>query len=89
VSQAEILDRIQQAFADAFIPVEGELNAETAFDEIDGLDSVSRVRLFLSLEDAFAIEISPREGSRLNTIGDILKLVLEKQNSDRSPHAKG
>jgi acyl carrier protein len=79
VSQAEILDRIQQAFADAFIPVEGELTADTGFDEIDGLDSVSRVRLFLSLEDAFAIEISPREGSRLNAVGDIITLIQAKQ----------
>jgi acyl carrier protein len=83
VSQAEILDRIRQAFADAFIPVEGELTADTGFDEIDGLDSVSRVRLFLSLEDAFAIEISPREGSRLNTIGDVIALVESKQQLDR------
>jgi acyl carrier protein len=74
---SETLDRLRQAFADASIMLDADLDFDDdlALDAIDGLDSVSRVRLTMAVEDAFTIEISPRENSKLKTIGDLANLI--------------
>jgi acyl carrier protein len=81
LSSAETLDRLLRAFVDASITLDSNLvfEPDLAFDEIDGLDSVSRVRLTMAIEDAFSIEISPRENSKLKTIGDLVNLIESKQ----------
>ena len=55
------------------------LRPEIKFKEIDGLDSIALVRLILSVEEAFAIEIAPREATRLIAIGDLADLIERKR----------
>ena len=59
VSQTEILDRIQQAFADAFLPVEGELNADTGFDTIVLQNVVEHVQEDTELLQRVAEALAP------------------------------
>lgn len=78
MTEPEILDRLHQAFADAWIGPDVDLQRDLALEDIEGLDFVSRVRLMLSIEDAFGIEMSPAEHGRLKTIGDLADLVCAK-----------
>jgi acyl carrier protein len=80
MNEPEIVDSLQRAFAEAFVALDVPLGRALAFDEIDGLDSISRVRLMLSVEDVFTVEISPRENGKLRTIGDLIDLIQVKQN---------
>jgi acyl carrier protein len=80
MNEPEIVDSLQRAFAEAFVDLDVPLGRALAFDEIDGLDSISRVRLMLSVEDVFTVEISPRENGKLRTIGDLIDLIRVKQN---------
>jgi len=74
------LTRFVQAFVDASIPLDPSelLDADRELLDIDGLDSVSRVRLAMSLETTFRIEISPGQNSKLVTIGDLITLIQTK-----------
>jgi acyl carrier protein len=78
MTETAIIARLQQAFAAAWIPLDAGLDRGMVLKEIDGLDSVSRVRLMLSIESAFAIELSPLEHGRLQTVGDLVDLIGAK-----------
>jgi acyl carrier protein len=73
MTEQEILAQLPRIFADSWIGAgpEADLERKLALDDIDGLDSVSRVRLMLSVEDAFGVHMSPAEHGRLKTIGDL------------------
>jgi acyl carrier protein len=74
-----VLARLQEAFGSASIPLDLVLRPEIKFKENPGLDSLALVRLILSVEEAFAIEIAPREATRLNGIGDLADLIERKR----------
>jgi len=80
MSSDAIRDHVRRAFIEAFLPLDPEfmLSDELLFEDIDGLDSVSRMRLIMSIEHVFSVEISPRENSRLKTIGDLIALLQQK-----------
>ena len=78
LDQSEILARLREAFAEASIPLEEDLGRDLFFKDIDGVDFVSRVRLLMSIEEAFAIEITPKESSGLDTIGEMVDFIDRK-----------
>jgi acyl carrier protein len=79
MAEPEIIDDLQRAFAEAFLDLDSPLERSLTFEDITGLDSISRVRLMLSVEDVFTVEISPRENGKLRTIGDLIDLIQAKQ----------
>lgn len=81
----DVLARIEAAFATASIPLETALRPELKFKEIEGLDSLALVRLILQVEQAFGVEIAPREAIRLVAIGDLAALVERKRQPPASP----
>jgi len=81
MTEPEILDRVRLAFRDAWIPVDLALERDVYLDDIAGLDSVSRVRLILTLESAFNVEILPKENSQLRNIGDLVDLIAKKRGA--------
>ena len=81
LTEAAVLRRLPDAFADASLDLKQVLAPELALEQIDGLDSVSRVRLMMSLEEIFGIEISPKENSGLRTVGDLVGLVVAKRGT--------
>ena len=78
MTEAEILEQLANAFAEASLDLDVALHRSLALQDIDGLDSISRVRLLLSVEDLFTVEITPRENGRLKTIGDLIDLIDQK-----------
>lgn len=70
-----IIEQMQLAFSRASIPLQDHLWRDLRFADIDGLDSVSVIRLMMSLEQIFQIEISHREAARLQRIGDFIDFV--------------
>lgn len=83
LNEAAVLEQLHAAFVDASLDLKRVLVPELALEQIDGLDSVSRVRLILSIEELFGIEISPKENSALRTVADLIGLILAKRGSAR------
>lgn len=46
-----------------------------------GMDSMAAVDLVFALEDEYDIEISDEEAEKIETIGEIVDLVIEKTNA--------
>ena len=64
----------RDVFDDDSIVIKPELTA----DDIDEWDSVSHVRLLLTVERAFGIRFSAAEAGRLKNVGDLASLVQSK-----------
>lgn len=78
LSDEAIMQRLGEAFAAAALPVEQPLDPELELEEIEGIDSISRVRLMMRIEESFAITIPPREGGRIKTVGELRDLIVTK-----------
>jgi acyl carrier protein len=46
--------------------------------DVDGWDSLTHVRLMLSVERAFATKFTASEIGRLKTVGDLVELIARK-----------
>lgn len=46
-----------------------------------GIDSPTALELLMALEDAFGIEISDDEAARLETVGDVVDLVVGRASA--------
>jgi acyl carrier protein len=57
MNEAYILERLVGVFHDASFALDFALDRDVALEEIDGFDSVSRLRFMLSVEQAFTIEV--------------------------------
>ena len=77
--QDPIITGLTSVFREVFDDDELELKPEMTADDIDGWDSLTHIRLILSVQKAFSIKFSPVEMSRLKTVGDLIALTRNKQ----------
>ena len=77
--QDPILAGLTSVFREVFDDDELELKPEMTADDIDGWDSLTHIRLILSVQKAFSIKFSPVDMSRLQTVGDLIALTRNKQ----------
>lgn len=49
--------------------------------EESGLDSFARIELVLAMEEHFSIEMSDSEAADLSTVDDVVRLIINKQES--------
>lgn len=61
-----------------FIDEGTELTDETGPNDIESWDSLGHVNIITAVEDEFDIEISPEEIGEIQTIGDIKKMLVQK-----------
>ncbi|MBV5333810.1 acyl carrier protein [bacterium] len=73
-----VLDRLRDAFRRAFFDDTLEIRLSDTAADIDGWDSLSHVRLLLTIERHFAIRLDPEETVRLDNVGALARLVVHK-----------
>jgi acyl carrier protein len=61
----------QDVFDDDSIRVTSNLTAK----EVDGWDSLSHIRLIVTVEKAFKVKFSTSEIGKLEKVGDLVKLI--------------
>ena len=68
---AQLTEIFEQVFDDDSIRVTPELTAK----DVDGWDSLTHIRLILTIEKAFKIKFTTSEIGRLETVGDLVALI--------------
>ena len=58
---------------------EAEVTPTASFVDDLGADSLDTVELVMAFEEKFGIEIPDEEAEKLQTVGDVIKYVEEKQ----------
>jgi acyl carrier protein len=77
MDEAQTYARLTGIFKDIFddaITVTPELSAK----DVDGWDSLTHIRLILTIEKAFKIKFSTSEISRMEKVGDLVVLIQSR-----------
>lgn len=75
MNEHEIYSRLKELFVDIFDDETIELNPKTTAKDIDGWDSLTHIRLMLTIEKAFKIKFTSSEIGNLKNVGDLAALI--------------
>jgi acyl carrier protein len=75
VDEAQIYERLTRVFQDVFDDDSISVTPELSAKDVDGWDSVTHIRLMLTVEKAFRIKFSTSEISNLENMGDLVTLI--------------
>jgi acyl carrier protein len=78
MTEAEVLNKLNEIFRDLFDLPDLELNPEMSAADIDEWDSVNHVMLVVEIERQFKIKFHTAEVEEMKNVGDLLKLILDK-----------
>lgn len=72
---AEIYTRLADIFQDVFDEDSIEVTPALSAKDVDGWDSLTHIRLILTVEKAFRIKFSTSEIGKLENVGDLVALI--------------
>lgn len=74
-----IEQRVRKIIVDQLGVKEDQVTAEAKFIEDLGADSLDTVELVMALEEEFGQEIPDEEAEKLQSVGDVIKYIEERQ----------
>ena len=74
----QVYSRLSEIFHEVFDDDGIKVTPEMTADDVDEWDSLSNIRLMLSVEKAFAIRLSAAEIGRLKNVGELVALIQAK-----------
>ncbi len=75
MDEGQIYDRLAKIFHEVFEDDSVGLTPELTAKDVDGWDSLTHIRLILTVEKAFKIRFSTSEVGKLKNVGDLVALV--------------
>ena len=78
MSGADIPDQLEKIFRGVFVDYALPLGRETSAKDVDGWDSLTHLRLIVSVQRGFGIKFSAAETGRLKNVGELIDLVASK-----------
>lgn len=77
--ETSIEQRVKKIIVDQLGVKEDQVTPEAKFIEDLGADSLDTVELVMALEEEFGQEIPDEEAEKLQSVGDVIKHVEERQ----------
>jgi acyl carrier protein len=75
MDEAQIYSRLAEIFEDVFDDDSIKLSPELSAKDVDGWDSLTHIRLLLTIEKAFKVKFSTSEIGKLENVGDLVSLI--------------
>jgi acyl carrier protein len=75
MDEAQIYVRLTEIFEDVFDEDSIVVTPELTAKDVDGWDSLTHIRLILTVEKAFKIKFSTSEIGKMENVGDLVKLI--------------
>ena len=75
MDEPQIYARLTEIFEDVFDEDSMNITPELSATDVDGWDSLTHIRLILSIEKAFKIKFSTSEIGKLKNVGDLVTLI--------------
>ncbi len=79
MQKAEILNRLTGVFQDVFCDDSIVLRPDLSASDVDGWDSLTHIRLILTVEKAFGVRFSASDIGKLTNVGELADLIDAKQ----------
>jgi acyl carrier protein len=80
MDHSEILTKLQPVFQEVFDEDDLIVTPEMTADDVDEWDSLSNVRLMISIEVEFGIKVKASEVANLSHVGLLVDLISKKLN---------
>jgi acyl carrier protein len=71
----QIYARLHEVFRDVFDEDSIEVTPQLSAKDVDGWDSLTHIRLLLTVERTFKIKFTTSEISKLEKVGDLVALI--------------
>jgi acyl carrier protein len=78
LEESQIYARLTKNFHDVFDDDSINVTPQLSAKDVDGWDSLTHIRLILTVEKAFKIKFSASEIGKLENVGDLVKLIKER-----------
>jgi len=78
MNNAEILEKLSGVFHEVFDDETIHVNPELTANDVDEWDSLTHIRLMLSVERAFQIKFAASEIGKLKNVGELIELIGKK-----------
>jgi acyl carrier protein len=75
MDEPQIYARLTEIFEDVFDEDALCITPELSAKDVDGWDSLTHIRLILTIEKAFKIKFSTSEIGKLENVGDLVRLI--------------
>lgn len=75
MNQQQIYAKLTEVFRDVFDDEDVVPTAETTAADVDGWDSLTHIRLILTVEKAFGIKFSASEVAGMKNVGEFVHLI--------------
>ncbi len=80
MQDTDIYNQLQKVFNDVFDEDSIVLKSTTSAEDIVGWDSFNHINLVLAIELAFEVKFSSKELERMQSVGDMVTLLKEKDS---------
>lgn len=75
----QIVEQLTPIFHRVFDDEQIVIGRDLSAHDVDGWDSLTHLRLILSIERAFKVKFSAAETGKLKNVGDLIDLIAAKQ----------
>jgi len=75
MNEPQIYARLAEIFQDLFDEDSIQLTPKLSAKDVDGWDSLTHIRLILTVEKAFKVKFSTSEIGKLENVGDLVSLI--------------
>ncbi len=75
MDEVQIYARLSKIFEDVFDEDSIKVTPELSARDVDGWDSLTHIRLMVTVEKAFKIKFSTSEIGKLENVGDLVALI--------------
>ena len=75
MNEPQIYAKLAEIFQDIFDEDSIQLTPELSAKDVDGWDSLTHIRLILTVEKAFKVKFSTSEIGKLENVGDLVALI--------------
>jgi acyl carrier protein len=75
MDEPEIYSRLTEVFENVFDDDSIQVTPELTAKDVDGWDSLTHIRLILTVEKAFKVKFSTSEIGKLEKVGDLVGLI--------------
>ena len=72
------LDVVRETMADVFDADDLNVSMDSSAEDVEGWDSLSNIRLMVTLERKFGVRFSNAEIGKLTNVGDLVRLIESK-----------